>query len=210
MQIKGGKIMDSTVLMYLHGMNSSPFSDKAQAVFRYTKKYHPEIDCLIPEQKNHPQKNAESLLSMLNSFDEDATIYLVGSSLGGYYATWLRERLLAKFKDKIIKMILINPASKPYCLFDNYLGLQTNSYTNEQYEITMKHVFELKALEYDSISSPHNVLIMLQTGDETLDYRVSKEHYKCCNFDITQGGNHAFEKFDSALPKLFEFLLKNK
>ena len=96
---------------------------------------------------------------------KDCRVCLIGSSLGGYYATWLAEQYDCR-------AVLINPAVRPYDFFEEYLGFNTNYYTAEQYELTMDHIEQLREIEVEQISNPDRYLMMLQTGDEVLDYNL--------------------------------------
>lgn len=199
--------MKHPVLIYLHGMNSSPDSVKAQAIVRYARMHYSNIRCIVPKQSNWPEETAEVLLEQAGVFADEHPIFIVGSSLGGYFATWLREALLEVSPEARIRMALINPVARPYRLFQDYLGVQTNYYTEETYELTMEHVCQIEGLEVDKVSHPDAVLVLLQTGDETLNYQQAADKYKDCIVEIENGGDHAYQRFDLVLPRIFEFLL---
>ena len=201
--------MKPPVLVYLHGMNSSPDSVKAQAVVRYATAHHSDILSIVPKLSNWPKKSSEMIFEQIIAFAESHPVYIVGSSLGGYFATWLRETLLEVSPRACIKMVLINPAVRPYRLFQNYLGLQSNDYTKETYELTMEHVWQIEGLETDKLSQPERALVLLQTGDEILDYRQAVDKYKECVVEVKEGGSHAYEEFEKVLPRIFQFFFSD-
>ena len=123
---------------------------------------------------------------------------LVGSSLGGYYATHLAAR-------HGLKALLINPAVLPHQRFDGYLGEQTNHYSGETWQLTHDHVEALAELAVPAPQDPAQVQVWLQTADETLDYRAAARYYQACALRIQAGGDHSFQGFARALPALLAF-----
>jgi predicted esterase YcpF (UPF0227 family) len=119
--------------------------------------------------------------------------------LGGYYATHLANKLG-------LKAALVNPAVKPYDLFDKYLGPNEHFYDGKTYQLEMKHIQQLQDLEVPKLANPKNLLLLLQTGDETLDYALACKKYLNCPSWIEAGGNHSFEDFMQRLPVIFEFV----
>jgi predicted esterase YcpF (UPF0227 family) len=96
---------------------------------------------------------------------------VVGSSLGGYYATWLAEK-------RGVSAVLVNPAVRPYELLRPALGVQKNLHTGKEYEFTERHLAELAALEVPAITRPERYLLMVETGDEVLDYTQAVARYR--------------------------------
>jgi predicted esterase YcpF (UPF0227 family) len=127
----------------------------------------------------------------------NTTWLLMGSSLGGYFATYLAEKYHAQ-------AVLINPAVKPFELMKDYLGEQVNPYTQECYQVNEQHIVELKTLEQKNISK-NNYLVMVQTGDEVLDYQQAVEKYRQCQLVIVQGGDHSFIDYEKTLPNIALF-----
>jgi len=100
---------------------------------------------------------------------------------------------------------LVNPAVRPHELLRKYLGENTNYYTAENWVLDESHIEQFRDLYIESISSPGSYLLMLQTGDETLDYREALEKYADCAAIVEQGGSHEFNGFDRHLDKILEF-----
>ena len=94
---------------------------------------------------------------------------LIGSSLGGFYATYLAEK-------HGLKAVLLNPAIDPHVGLRAYLGPQKNLHTGEPYELTEAHLKEWEALYVPRIT-PQRYLLLVETGDEVLDYRQAVARY---------------------------------
>jgi len=150
----------------------------------------------VPELHHHPRQALLQLEAAIEALG--GRPLLVGSSLGGYYATHLAER-------HGLKAVLINPAVNPHQLFDGYLGTQQNLYTGESWELTHDHVAALAELEVPAPQDPQRIQVWLQTGDETLDYRRAQTFYRACALRIEAGGDHSFQGFTSRLPALLSY-----
>jgi predicted esterase YcpF (UPF0227 family) len=122
---------------------------------------------------------------------------LIGSSLGGYYATVLAER-------HGLRAALLNPAVRPYELLAAHLGPQQNLHTGERYAFTREHLDELAALEVEVIH-PERYLLIVTTGDEVLDYRSAVERYRGCRQIVVPGGDHGFTDFARHLDTVLHF-----
>ena len=128
---------------------------------------------------------------------EHGALTLVGSSLGGYYATWLAEK-------HDLRAALVNPAVVAPLSLNAYIGTQQNLHTGETFEFTAEHIEQLRALECGTIT-PERYLLLVETGDEVLDYRQAVARYAGCRQEIFPGGDHSFTRFPDLLPQLFEF-----
>lgn len=122
---------------------------------------------------------------------------LVGSSLGGFYATFLAEKHGAR-------AVLINPAIDPHIGLRAYLGPQKNLHTGEPYELTEAHLRELAKLCVPRIT-PQRYLLLVETGDEVLDYRQAVRRYAGAEQVVIQGGDHSLQSFPQHLPRILEF-----
>lgn len=183
-------------ILYIHGFNSSPLSMKAELTRNFFAKNYPEINFHCPQIASSPH-SAVAQLKAIITLKPQATWLLIGSSLGGYFASYLAETYQAK-------AVLINPAVKPFELMEGYLGEQVNPYTNEYYQVKAQHIVELKMLEQKKISN-NNYLVMVQTGDEVLDYQQAVEKYRQCQLAIVQGGDHSFIDYENTLPNIASF-----
>jgi predicted esterase YcpF (UPF0227 family) len=149
----------------------------------------------VPFLRDGPAASIEQVTRLLPAQGETA---IVGSSLGGFYATWLAER-------HGMRAIVINPAVHPYDDLAPYLGVQTNLYTGEAFEVTPAHFAELRALAVPRITLPARYFVLLETGDEVLDYRVALAHYAGAWQYVRGGGDHTFQDFEAQLPAILRF-----
>lgn len=186
------------VLIYLHGFLSSPQSVKGQQTLRYAQAHWPQLQLEMPQLPPYPLP-AERLLRQLVAKHQGKELYFIGSSLGGYLATWLVENYGGK-------AVLINPAVKPYELLQDYLGEQYNSYTAERFTLTAEHMQQLRTLDARDLRQAENYLVLLQQGDEVLDYRLAERQYQGSQLVVEPGGDHSFVDYDQHLPNVFEFL----
>lgn len=182
-------------ILYIHGLNSSPQSKKASQLSRALERLGASRQLRVPALHHHPRQAMAQLEAALA---ELGAPLLVGSSLGGYYATHLAER-------HGLKALLINPAVAPHRRFDGYLGPQTNLYTGEVWQLTADHVAALADFETAAPQDAERYQVWLQTGDETLDYRQAAEFYRGCALRIQAGGDHGFQGFTERLPALLAF-----
>ncbi|MCQ4322247.1 YqiA/YcfP family alpha/beta fold hydrolase [Stutzerimonas stutzeri] len=186
---------DQPTILYLHGLNSSPLSHKASQLTAALSRLGLTASLQVPALHHHPR---QAIAQLEKAIAELGRPLLVGSSLGGYYATHLAERYG-------LKALLINPAVTPHRRFDGYLGPQTNLYSGEVWELTEDHVVALAELEVPSPQDAERYQVWLQTGDETLDYRQAADFYRGCAVRIQAGGDHGFQGFAERLPALLAF-----
>lgn len=194
-------------ILYIHGFNSSPLSTKAEQTRRYLEKNHPEIGYFCPQLATTPANAIAQLEIIIEKHQSNTQWYLIGSSLGGYFSSYLAEKYSCL-------AVLVNPAIKPFELLHDYLGEQVNPYTEEVYQVTEDHIQQLKTLEQSAptITCPqkNNYLVMVQTGDEVLNYQQAVEKYQHCRLIVQNGGDHSFIDFDKCLPAISDFFGLNK
>lgn len=184
-------------LLYIHGFMSSPLSYKAQAMKSAIEQQYSHFSYYCPQLNENPKAAIAKLSNIINSKPNEEWL-LIGSSLGGYYATYLSE----KYK---IRAVLINPAIKPYELLINYLGEQKNYHTDDVVEVKASYMDELKFIEKHEITK-NNYLLLVQTGDEVLNYQQAVDKFKDCQHVIEQGGDHSFINFERKIPQIMAFL----
>jgi len=180
------------LIVYLHGFNSSPQSHKARLLARYIAEQRLGERFACPAL---PPLASEALASIEPLIDKD--VCLVGSSLGGFYATYLAEK-------HGVKAVLINPAIDPHIGLRAYLGPQKNLHTGEPYVLTEHHLRDWERLQMPRITAQH-YLLLVETGDEILDYRKAVQRYSGCAQVVVPGGDHSLQSFPEHLPRILRF-----
>lgn len=183
------------MLLYLHGFNSSASSFKARRMRARLAELGRESEFLCPELPHRPREAIALLESHLRSTARGAC--LIGSSLGGFYATWLAEK-------HDLRAVLVNPAVRPYELLRGCVGPQKNLYTGAEYDFTGQHLDELRALEVERVT-PERYLLVTRTGDEVLDYRDAIAKYRGAEQLVIEGGDHGFADFEAYLLPVLRF-----
>jgi predicted esterase YcpF (UPF0227 family) len=204
---KAGKQKTQAVL-YIHGFNSSPLSLKAEQTRQYIAQYLPHVIFICPQLKCSPQEAIEQLEGIIENDQQGITHWsLIGSSLGGFFSSYLAQKYN-------LKAVLVNPAVKPYELLKDYLGEQVNPYTEETYQVTPEFVHYLKSIEQNNLGfeddTKNNYRVMVQMGDEVLDYQQAVEKYENCQLVLEKAGDHSFINFDHHLPEITHFLELDK
>ena len=181
-------------IVYLHGFVSSPQSKKAVMLGDYVRNCVAGIGYVVPALHHRPLR-ALAQIETACSGVAAADLTLVGSSLGGFYATVVAQRLGCR-------AALLNPAVHPHTHFAKYLGPQRNMYTGEEFELTREHVEELRALDPAAITRPQRYWLFVETGDVTLDYRDAVAFYRDSLHTIVRGGDHTLVSFPEHVPEL--------
>lgn len=184
------------MILYVHGFNSSALSFKAGLLRERMAALGRSAEFSCPELAHTPRQAIAQLEALIVDAPH-APVALIGSSLGGFYATWLTEKYA-------LKTVLVNPAVRPYELLRDCVGLQKNLYTGAGYEFTQTHLDELRALETAAVT-PQRYLLLVQTGDEVLDYRQAVKKYHGARHMVIEGGDHGFGDFGVYLDAVFEF-----
>lgn len=181
------------MIVYLHGFNSSPQSHKAQVMARYVAERGLAGQYACPALP----PLAGDAIREIERLRPDRTTCYVGSSLGGYYATYLVETYGGR-------AVLINPAIDPHVGLRAYLGEQRNLHTGEHYQLTEAHLAQWERLWVQRIT-PARYLLLVETGDEVLDYRRAVERYAGAEQVVVQGGDHSLQSFAQHLPRILAF-----
>lgn len=183
------------MILYLHGFTSGPQSHKAQALGARMRERGLGDKFACPQLPASPRAAialAESLIA------RHGVSTVVGSSLGGYYATYLAE----KFD---LKAVLVNPAVVAHLSLQNYVGPQQWLYTGESFDFTLQHIEELRAIQVAALSKPQRFWLLVEEGDETLDYRHAVDRYAGARQTVLPGGDHSFTRWDDYLDAIIEF-----
>ena len=192
----------SSKLIYLHGLNSAPQSTKATTLKAHVEALPQAIRplLLIPALPHRPAEAMTMVRHMIDIIGAQG-LTLIGSSLGGYYATCLAEY----YAIDRVKAVLINPTTGPAQDLKPYMGRQRNLYTSAEYDLTDAHLREFLELKVDRLTDPERYLLMVETGDEVLDYRLAIRHYAGAYQLVLGGGDHAFQHFEEQIGTILRF-----
>lgn len=191
--------MPTTHLLYLHGFRSSPQSAKARLTAAAVASRHPGVTWLCPALPASPQQAMDEVLQAMADWPCES-MAVMGSSLGGFYATWLAERFGCK-------AVLLNPAVHPARDLAAQIGDQTLWHDPQQhFTFDQSHVDELKAQEIARVSLPVRYFAVIAQGDEVLDWREMLAHYPGATVKLLPGGDHALSDFDQHLDQALDFL----
>ena len=185
------------LLIYLHGFMSSPNSVKAKETEFYLAKRSMVVEYLVPALSDCPEQAYQQLGELMQA-NQNRTVGLIGSSMGGFFASALAARFTCR-------AVLINPAVAPQNLMQKYIGEQTNPYTNNHFTLTVNDMEFLQELEVEC-PQPDKIMLLVQTGDETLDYKAAVAKYAGSPQVVEEGGDHRFQDFDKHLPDIMKFL----
>jgi predicted esterase YcpF (UPF0227 family) len=181
------------MLVYLHGFNSSPQSHKAQLMARCMRERGLAAEYACPAL---PPLASEAIGEIEKLAPKEGMCF-IGSSLGGFYATYLAEKHGAK-------AVLINPAIEPHIGLRAYIGRQTNLHTGQPYELTEAHLRDWERFYAPRITTERYLLIV-ETGDEVLDYRKAVARYAGAEQIVIPGGDHSLQSFPAQLPRILSF-----
>ena len=189
------------MILYLHGFRSAPASIKARALHRHmeAKGLAHEFWCAqLPVSPRDAIALIEDRIARCRDERPELAPTLVGSSLGGYYTTWLAEK-------HGLAAVLVNPAVVAPLSLEAWVGPQTNLYTGEHFEFSSQHIAELRALEIPAISRAERYWLLVETGDEVLDYRDAVAKYVGARQTVLEGGDHGFSRWSDYLDGVLAF-----
>lgn len=191
--------MDTTHLLYLHGFRSSPRSFKAQRTEAAVRARHPGVAWWCPQLPPSPRAAMELVARGIAAWPRER-MAVVGSSLGGFYATWVAERTGCR-------AVLLNPAVDPARDLQGWLGEQTAWHDpNERFVVEPGFLDELRALECGPVRDPARYFAVIAKGDEVLDWREMVGRYPGAKVKLLEGGDHALSDFRDHLGEVLAFL----
>ncbi len=184
-------------IVYAHGFRSSSKSRKATQLGDYLRANHADVRYFTPDLSFRPtQAISQVQWHCLGVAPETLTI--VGSSLGGFYAVVLAERLGCR-------AVLLNPSIRPFETLAQHLGEQANLCTGEKFTFDESHVAELKALHVPAITRPSRYLLMVEMGDELLDHHVTIAYCAGAKQIVIEGGDHELKSFPQHMAEVVAF-----
>ena len=155
------------------------------------------VECVVPQLHHQPARAIADVQKLVVNGKTDTVI---GSSMGGYYAAYLCQHIDG------LRAVMINPAVKLADKLAQFRGqVQKNYHTEEEYLFGQKHLDEFAALDVPKLRDPARCLLMVQTGDEVLDYREAVAYYDGAQQVVEDGGDHSFVSFAAHLPRILAF-----
>lgn len=195
----GAKPVAATHVLYLHGFRSSPASFKARRMAALMASNYPDVHWWCPLLAPSPAKAMADVVRGIQDWPMASTV-VVGSSLGGFYATWLAERLGCR-------AVLLNPAVGPARDLARYVGTHAMWHDAESiFEFRAEYVQEMLDLIIGQITHPDRYYTLIAQGDEVLDWREMAAHFEGSQGLILEGGDHALSNFDALLPGVLAFM----
>jgi predicted esterase YcpF (UPF0227 family) len=189
------------MIIYLHGFSSGAASQKAVKLKRLLS----PVPLMVPEYPSHRPRESIALLTQIitrqAAENSDGKIMLIGSSLGGYYAQYLASALPV-----VHGVVLINPALQPQLTLQGYTGQQTNMVTGKVFEFRQQDFEELSQFDMPAGAIRVPSLVLLDEGDEVIDYKYAAKRYNSLGRVIVYpGGSHWFDHLESAAPEILSF-----
>lgn len=185
------------MILYLHGFRSSPSSMKARLVGERMAELGLAADFVCPQLPASPAAAMALALDLVEGVPADQ-LCLIGSSLGGYYATWLAERIGCR-------AVVLNPAVTPLRNLDQHVGVTTQFHSDQPFEFKQEYLAELDALAVEQISRPERYFLIAASGDEVLDYRDMLAHYAGARQHLIEGSDHAIGEFAEHVAPVLAF-----
>ena len=191
------------MILYLHGFRSSPRSIKAQQLARRLAERGLGHLFRCPQLSASPREAAAAIDALVHAAEPPLAI--IGSSLGGYYATWAAERVDCR-------VVLLNPATQPDRDLVRHLGPQTvyhgEAGSTETVDIRPEYLDELKALRVGAVTRPERWLLVAATGDEVLDWREMVARYPDVRQRIVDGSDHGLADFGDYIDDVIDFAIQ--
>lgn len=189
----------SPLFFYLHGFLSSPLSRKAGLTAAFLREQHADIELQTPALPEEPALAlAAAEAALAPALAAGRPVGLIGSSMGGFYATVLAQR-------HGLRAVLVNPSVLPHRRIAALFGEQVNPYSGRRFILHQGHAEELRDMAPAAID-PGRYWLLVQTGDEVLDYREAVAYYAGSRQTVEEGGDHLFQGFERHLPAVVKFL----
>lgn len=185
-------------VLYLHGFRSSPQSTKARRVAAWLAVHHPEVHCWCPQLPASPRQAMAGVMDGIAAWPTPH-MAVFGSSLGGFYATVVAERLGCR-------AVLLNPAVDPARDLAAAVGRSTAWHGSEPFFFRAGYLDELRALSPPRLTRPERYFAVIAKGDEVLSWREMSSRYAGCPMRLLEGGDHALSDFDTHLDEVMQFV----
>lgn len=199
MKPSGVPVSPVSHVLYLHGFRSSPQSAKARQMAAWVAAERPDLHWWCPQLPASPKEAMDAVLTGVAGWPQHS-MAVIGSSLGGFYATVVAERIGCP-------AVLLNPAVEPARDLVASIGKTTAWHSGERLFFKPEFVGELRHLRPARITRPERYFAVIAKGDEVLDWQEMAQRYAGCHLKIIEGGDHALSNFAEAhLPDVLDFL----
>ncbi|MGZ3184912.1 MAG: YqiA/YcfP family alpha/beta fold hydrolase [Telluria sp.] len=185
------------MILYLHGFRSSPRSFKARVLQQRLTELGRAEELILPQLDASPRAAMELVRTLTDRYAPHE-LSVIGSSLGGFYATWLAER-------KGCRAVLLNPAVDPLKDLEKHVGVTTEYHSDKPFEFKREYIDELRALKVERITRPERYFLLAATGDEVLDYRDMVARYAGARQHVIEGSDHAISEFPQYVDEVLAF-----
>lgn len=185
------------MILYLHGFRSSPLSFKTSLLAARMQALGRGNEYICPQLPASPRAAIEMALAIAQTVPP-AELTLIGSSLGGYYATWLAEKLACR-------AVLLNPAVHAARDLATQVGVKTQYHSNEAFEFKREYIDELAALAVPAITQPQRYFLIAATGDELLDWREMVAQFADAKQRVIEGSDHGISDFAEYADEVLAF-----
>jgi len=185
-------------LLYLHGFRSSPQSTKARKVGAWVAANRPEVVWHCPQLLPSPREAFDAIEASIVAWPKER-MAVIGSSLGGFYATAVAERTGCR-------AVLLNPAIEPARDLAAHIGETTAWHSDERFFFRAEFIDELRALAVSAPTRPERYFAVIAKGDEVLSWQEMRGRYAGARLKLLEGSDHALSDFDAHLPNVMRFL----
>ena len=184
-------------IIYLHGFNSSAESKKSKILDSYLEK-EKLINLESPNLNNSPKKAIFHIEKIIR--ESSSRVCLVGSSLGGLYATFVADKYN-------LKSVTINPVVTNHISgMRDLVGFHKNFHSDEEYEFTLKDYFDLQKLGLEKLKKPLNHFCLVKMSDEVLDHNITFAFFSKSYMLSEKGGNHSYDDFFEKIPLILDYM----
>ena len=186
------------MIVYLHGFRSSPQSFKARLIGQRMRALGLEARYQCPQLSERPATAMADALALTSGMDA-ADLTLIGSSLGGFYAAWMAEKLGCR-------AVLLNPAMRAHEKLRRHVGTQTAYHdASTSFEFRAEYLVELAGMHVEVITRPERYMVLAATGDELLDWREMVGAFPDARHKVIQGSDHGMADFADHMDEVLAF-----
>lgn len=185
------------MILYLHGFRSSPLSFKTGLLAERMQQLGRGDEYLCPQLPASPREAVELAMDIARRVDPSA-LTLIGSSLGGYYATWMAEQFGCR-------AVMLNPAVHAARDLASQVGVKTQYHSNRPFEFKAEYIDELQALAVERITRPERYFLIAATGDELLDWREMVDQFAGAQQKVIDGSDHGLSNFADYADEVLAF-----